>query len=162
MTSKKAWSGICDQQMFCDALYGKREGSGHEGFCRQDRCHHRRRHGHGPRTGASAGRRRLQCRDVRRVGAEHGRDQAALRRAGAAGHACCDLCRRRVDRDAGQRLGQRRARANSTRITSICSSTMPASAAAAASSAAIARSGRRRSTSAGAASITARARSCRC
>ena len=37
-------------------------------FAGKIRRHHRRRHGHGPRARAPAGRRGLQCRDVRRLG----------------------------------------------------------------------------------------------
>src|SRR5260370_34884868 len=68
----------------------------HEGFCRKDRRHHRRRHGHGPRARAPAGCRGLQRPDVRYLRGADAGDKAALRgRKAAAGpahhHASPDL-----------------------------------------------------------------------
>ena len=66
----------------------QRGGRCHEGFFRQDRRHHRRRHRDGPRAGAPAGRRGLQCRDVRRLRGRHGGNEAPVRgRPAAAGRA---------------------------------------------------------------------------
>ena len=145
------------------ALATERSTFPHEGFCRKDRRHHRRRHGHGPRAGAPAGRRGLQRRDVRHFGRRDGRDQAALRGGkAAAGSARHHPCRRRLDRGPAHAF-PRRTRPSSRRPTgSICCSTMPASAAAAACSPTRGSSGKRRSTSAGAGSIWASAPSCRC
>ena len=90
---------------------GKRVVS-HEGFCWKDCCDHRGRHGHGPRAGAAAGRRGLQCRDVRYFRRRDGRDQAALRgRKAAAGAARHHACRRRLDRGPAQALPRRDQRA---------------------------------------------------
>ena len=83
-------------------------GQGHEGSRRADRRHHRRRHGHGPRTRPPAGGRGLQRRDVRRLGGGDGGDQAAVRgRPPAAGPAHHHARRRRLGRGPGQALRRR-------------------------------------------------------
>ena len=55
-------------------------GGSHEGLRRQDCGGHRRRLGNGPRAGAPAGGRGLQRRHVRCLRPGHGRDAAAVRR----------------------------------------------------------------------------------
>ena len=150
----------------CTSLHVKRTTSvrsSHEGFCRQDRGGHRRRHRNGPRTGAATGRRGLQRRHVRSLGAGDGGDQAALRSAAAAaGPAHHHASRRRVGRHSRCSGFATRSPSGRRPTRSICCSTMPASAAAAACSPTAARHGRGPSTSVGVASTTAREPFCRC
>ncbi len=87
-------------------------GTKNEGLCRQDRGGHRRRHRDGPRTGATAGRGRLQCRHVRPLRPNDGGDQAALRgHTAAAGPAHHHACRRRFRRQPGAAFSRRGCRA---------------------------------------------------